>query len=1154
VARISPSLFLLLLPVVGAAQAQQADEAAAGQLIEVERLTGPIPEHVAEFDAAHERYVDRMREFKADAREYVQLIESQKRRQIVDGYGRIIAGLRDDEDALRTLAKARFEDFLSKYPGAEASPHVMFRLAELYFEDAENEFLVADSNYNDRLLEFQELINALPPDATELPDPPEEAKKDYAKAVRLYDGIVGGYPRYENIDGVYYMLGYCLTEVNAKQRDVERGLEAMQAVVDDFPSSEFINDASMALGEYYFNDANDLDRAIGHYQRIVDGGEDARFYDKGLYKLAWSHYRLASAERFDEYYVAMDLFIKLLDYSERRMLAEGKQSAMKPEAIQYAAISFSDMSDLKSRDTATKVSPITVAEEFFEGVGERGYEQDIFIQLADVLTKQARYMEAIEAYEYLQTRWPNTAENPEYQFKIAQLWLSGPNRDEAASADAERVLVERYNETTDWWQANRANPDALAVARGFTEKSTANVAKDWHLEAQRTGDPAGFSRAADKYREYLLRFPFADDYYEMEWYLADALYNAKRLEECEKELLQLLKTDAHDFGDGALFRLMQTRRQILVDKYGKVEARPDNAIVERVDTSEAGAEIQVYMLTDEHKRFIEVADQITETVFTDPGYVGPRNDALPTLAYWPGQIYYEFGHYDEARRRLEGVLDDFLGVDEAEFAGSLIVATYQDEGNKQKAYEWIEKLKVLIPEAIDPELVKLGEGLFFKMAKDKADAGDFAGAAAMFLEFLELFPESEYVPDAHFNAANNLEKNGQVDQAIALFEEFIQTYKSDPRSEGMFFRIAGNYAQILELETAVRYYDDLVLNFPDSANAAAATFNAAFLRMGMGDHAAAARKLQAYATKWPEASDAETAYYLAGGEWEQVGDREALKFYQDYLRRYEGTDKQDINHNLTAQYRIIKLKEKLGQSRNLRSEWDKLEAMFVDYVQAGETIPPAGRKAAAEGAFPALWAQYEAFADIRFENDENHDVPLLLGDPETGEGGKPAELKALGAACAAFRDKYKDFTYSSATYYIQARATFDYAQAFFDIPPPRGFTPEMVIEYQAQLDPYRIKYEDAGRKMAEELLKAAIDNERWSEWQSKTIELLNQKFPRDYPAEKVEASFPSEPHISMQKGPIDIDVGAPEEPAPAPAPAPAAPAAAPPAEPTPGGE
>jgi TolA-binding protein len=1151
VARISPSLFLLLLPVVGTAQAQQAADPAAEPLIEVERLTGPIPEHLDEFDAAHERYVDRMLEFKADARDYVRLIENQKRRQIVDGYGRIIAGLRDDEDALRTLAKARFEDFLSKYPGAEASPHVMFRLAELYFEDAENAFLVADSNYNERLIEFQKLINDLPADATELPDPPEEAKKDYGKAVRLYAGIVSDYPRYENIDGVYYMLGYCLTEVNAKHRDVPRGLAAMQSVVDDFPSSDFINDASMALGEHYFNDANDLDQAIGHYQRIVDGGEDARFYDKGLYKLAWSHYRLASAERFDEYYVAMDLFIKLLDYSERRMLAEGKQSAMKPEAIQYAAISFADMSDLMSRDAGGKISPISVAEKFFEGVGERGYEQDIFIQLADVLTKQARYMEAIEAYEYLQTRWPNTPENPEYQFKIAQLWLSGPNRNETASADAERVLVERYNETTDWWQANRANPDALAVARGFTEKSTANVAKDWHLEAQKTGDPAQFSRAADKYREYLLRFPFADDYYEMEWYLADALYNAKRLPECEKELLQLLKTDAHDFGDGALFRLMQTRRQILVDKYGKVEALPDNAIVERVDTSEAGAQIQVYMLTDEHKRFIEVADQIRETVFTDPAYVGPRNDAMATLAYWPGQIYYEYGHYDEARRRLEGVLDDFLGVDEAEFAGALIVASYQDEGNKEKAFEWIEKLKVLIPDDIDPALVELGEGLWFNMAKDKSDAGDFAGAAKMFLEFLERFPQSQYIQDAHFNAANNLEKNGQVDQAIVKFEEFIQKYKSDPRSEGLFFRIAGNYAQILELETAVRYYDDLVANFPKSDNAAAATFNAAFLRMGMGDHAAAARSLQAYATKWPEASDAETAYYLAGGEWEQVGEREALRFYEEYLRRYEGDD---VNHSLTAQYRIIKLKEQLGQARNLQRDWDKLEQMFVDYVQAGETIPAAGRKAAAEGAFPALWAQYEAFADIRFKNDENHDVPLLLGDPETGEGGKPAELKALGQACAAFRDKYKDFTYGSATYYIQARATFDYAQAFFDIPPPKGFSPEMVIEYQAQLDPYRIKYEDAGRQMAEELLKAAVENERWSEWQSKTLDLLNRKFPRDYPAEKIEARFTSEPHIEMKKGPIDIDVGGPEESEPAPSPAPAAVTPPAPAGTTPGGE
>ena len=1152
--RISPSVLLLLLPVVGTALAQQGvpTDAVEQPQVQVERLTGPIPEHVAEFDAVHDRYVVRMGEFTEDARDYVELIETLKRRQIVDGYGRIIAGLRDDEDALRTLAKARFEDFLVKYPRSEASPHVMFRLAELYYEDAENEFLVADANFNDRLVEFQELMTNLPADATEIPDPPEAALKDYGKALTLYDGIVGHYPNYENIDGVHYMLGYCLTEENALLRDVERGLASMKAVVTDYPSSEFINDASMRLGEYYFNDANDLLEAIVHYQRIVDSGEDARFYDKGLYKLAWSHYRLASAERFDEYYVAMGLFIQLLDYSDRLMLATGEQSSMKPETIQYSAISFADMSDLQSRDTGTTISPLDVAETFFEGVGQRDYEQDIYIQLADVLTRQARYMEAIESYEYLQTRWPANPENPEFQFKVAQLWMSLPTPDPVASADAERVLVERYNDSTEWWAANRANPDALAVARGYTEKSTANVAKDLHLEAQEKGDPALFSRAADKYREYLLRFPFADDYYQMEWYLADALFQAKRLEEAEKEFLQLLKTDAHNFGDGALFRLMQARRQQLVDKYGEVQKRPDNAIVERVDKSEFGPEVKVYMLSDDHKEFIEAADQVVNTPFSDPAYLQARQDNLSPLTYLPAQIYFEFGHYDDALERFERVITDFVDGPEAEFAAGLILRIHQERDDMRSLQADAIRLGDLLENARTTSVARadvlktiqdLEEGATFILANQLAQDGKRDLAAEAFRVFCEKYPDSEHYKEAFYNRANNLEIIGKVDESIVLFEEFINKYPSDERSEGLYFRIAGNYAQILELDTAVRYYDNLVKNFPKSDNAAAAIYNAAFLRIGIGDHQRAAEGLQDYSTRWPENEDAEKTYFLAGNEWEQVGERQALDFYRRYLRIFGTTE---VNHVLTAQYRIIKILESQGQARAVEREWAELEKLYVQFVEAGETIPGAGRKAAAEGSFPNLWALYEDFREVEFTGDQEHDAPLLVQE-------KPEQLGALVEACLTFIKKYPDFTYSSAALYIQAAAHFDYAQMLFEAPPPKGFNEEMILIYQGELDKLRIPVEEKGKAQALRILEQANKDERWSEWQSKTIGLLNQRFPTEFPAEKIEAHFDSEPHVDMRAGPLDIDVGGPEPepvqappdaaPAPDPAAVPAAPAA-----------
>ncbi|MFH1468882.1 MAG: tetratricopeptide repeat protein [Pseudomonadota bacterium] len=1151
--RIHPPALLLLLAATGALAPATiaAPKSATPEVIEVkvERLIGPVPEQVEAFDAAGARFETRMEEFREDAREYVDLVEAEKRTQIRDGYDRVVDGLRSQEDALRTLAKTRFEDFLRKYPDSEASPHVMFRLAELYYEDAENEFITADANFQARSREYNDLLDHLAPGA-DIPDPPDPAKKDYSLALDLYERIESGYPDYENMDGVYYMLGYCLTEDNALLRDDPRGLAALQKLVDGHPGSEFINDASMRLGEYYFNVANDLEQAIANYQRIVDSGETGRNFDKGLYKLAWSHYRLANSERFGEYDVALKLFVQLLDYSDRLMLSKGVKSAMKPEAIQYSAISFADMSDILTQQQGQPVSPLTVAQRFFKDVGQREYEKDIYIHLAEVEIVLAHFDLAIEVYDYLQQRWPGDPENPDRQYRIAQLYMTMMPKNEPASAEAERVLAERYSEGTSWWAANRANPDALAVARGFTEQSLANVAKDLHVKAQGTNTPEDYSAAADKYREYLLRFPFADDYYEMEWLLADALLNGHRLAEAEKEYLQLLKTTNHPYGDGALFMLMQARRQDLVDRYGKIEARPSNAIVERVDKTASGAEITVYMLTDEHKDFIEAADRVVATPFADPKFVGARDANLAALTYLPGQILFEFGHYDEALPRFEKVLQGHLNSKEATSAAAWIVRIWQERDDMPMILAETQRLQDLFKNApvatTDTERQvamdgwgKLEEGAAFKMALQFALDGKRDLAAEAFKAFCQKYPQSEYYTDAFFNWANNLELVGRVSEANTLFEQFIEKYPKDPRSEGYYFRIAGNYAQILEIKTALRYYDGLVKNFPKSQNAAAAIYNSAFLRIGIGEHEAAAEKLEYYATTWPDAADAEQAYYLAGNEWEQVGERQALDFYRRYLRRYGG---QDVNHALAAQYRIIKILEGQKQQKNADREWEELERMYGEFLVAGKAVAGPGRHAAAEGAFRALWAQFGKFQEVKFTSDEEKDVTLLMVD-------KPAELGALVDTCLAFVQRYQDFEYSSAALYIQAAATFAYGQMIFDVPPPKGFNEFQIDVFRQQLEPYRVKVEDKGRDLALKTLETAQKAERWSRWQGLTLDLLNAHYPTEFPAEKVELRYPATVKFTFEPGPAQIDVPAPPPPAPTPA---SSPGGATPA--TPGGE
>ena len=86
----------------------------------------------------------------------------------------------------------------------------MFRLAELYYDQASYDFLVAQQNYD-------QILKGL--DLSDTKSLPEDPKYDFSKSLALYDRIIKDFPRFKNIDAVYYMRGYLLGNDLALQHD-----------------------------------------------------------------------------------------------------------------------------------------------------------------------------------------------------------------------------------------------------------------------------------------------------------------------------------------------------------------------------------------------------------------------------------------------------------------------------------------------------------------------------------------------------------------------------------------------------------------------------------------------------------------------------------------------------------------------------------------------------------------------------------------------------------------------------------------------------------------------------------------------------------------------------------------------------------------------
>jgi len=109
------------------------------------------------------------------------------------------------EDKARLDAIALFERFIQSYPSDPTyTPDAMFRLGELYFErDAikQQEDMNASLAERDRRLDTGESMDTM-----------IEPEKNYSATVALYQRLVQTFPAYHNLDGVYYLIGYCHNE------------------------------------------------------------------------------------------------------------------------------------------------------------------------------------------------------------------------------------------------------------------------------------------------------------------------------------------------------------------------------------------------------------------------------------------------------------------------------------------------------------------------------------------------------------------------------------------------------------------------------------------------------------------------------------------------------------------------------------------------------------------------------------------------------------------------------------------------------------------------------------------------------------------------------------------------------------------------------
>jgi tetratricopeptide (TPR) repeat protein len=94
--------------------------------------------------------------------------------------------------------------------------------------------------------------------------------------------------------------------------------------------------------------------------------------------------------------------------------------------------------------------------------------------------------------------------------------------------------------------------------------------------------------------------------------------------------------------------------------------------------------------------------------------------------------------------------------------------------------------------------------------------GRYPDAQKTFEQFLRDYPESQWVPQAHFGIASSLDAQGKIAEATAKFDEIRRRYANDALIDEVKLALARLYENQSKPEEAHKIYTELVQNNPYS--------------------------------------------------------------------------------------------------------------------------------------------------------------------------------------------------------------------------------------------------------------------------------------------------------------------------------------------------
>lgn len=647
-----------------------------------------------------------------------------------------------------------------------------------------------------------------------------ELQGEAGEAIALYQKLLAKHPHYERNDQVLYQLSRAYDEIGM----TEQAMGVMRRIVKEYPKSRYLDEVQFRTGEYHFTRRKWLD-AEKAYLSVAEMGLASSFYELSLYKLGWTFYK---QDMYDE---ALHRFTALLDHKIKTGydFAQPKNTLEQQrvdDTYRVISLSFSNLGGSEAVNA------------YFDKVGQRSYEVNVYGNLAEYYLDKLRYNDAAVAYKAFVKREPYHRVAPQYDTRVIDIYKRGgfPK----LVIDANKAFVVAYGLKSPYWNHFDIKDSPEVV--GYVKASLKELANHHHaLYQEKKFDkdkPENFREAMRWYRDYLASFPKEPESPAINHQVAELLLENESFAEAAVEFERTAYDyPVHDKSAEAGYAAVYAHRKGLAAAAADQKTK---AVQETIRSSLKFAET-----FQQHEKAALVMSAAIDDIFATKDHALAVTSSRKFIAMFPSA--------DQPLRRTAWV--------------ALAHSSFELSQFKDAEEAYVQSLP-LVAES-DKARVNLVENLaasIYKQGEEASKQGDHKTAAQHFLRVAQAAPKSSIRPNADYDGATALIQLKDWDGAAKVLTAFRSNHPNHKLQPEVTKKVAYVYREAGQLGLAAAEYERIESESKDGEVRTAALQLAGELYTQANESDKAVAVYRRYITSFPKPLDVaiETRFKVAG--------------------------------------------------------------------------------------------------------------------------------------------------------------------------------------------------------------------------------------------------------------------------------------------------